>query len=63
MTTTYVVTGANGGLGEVVTRHLAATGGRVVAQAAKLIKENGGGRALVSICAAGGQGVTAIIEG
>ncbi|MGV7637337.1 KR domain-containing protein, partial [Mycobacterium kansasii] len=30
MTTTYVVTGANGGLGEVVTRHLAATGGRVV---------------------------------
>ena len=41
----------------------AATGGRVVAQAAKLIKENGGGRALVSICAAGGQGVTAIIEG
>lgn len=41
----------------------AATGGRIVAQTAKLIKENGGGRALVSICAAGGQGVTAIIEG
>ena len=41
----------------------AATGGRIVAQAAKQIKENGGGRALVSICAAGGQGVTAIIEG
>ncbi|MDL9946629.1 acetyl-CoA C-acetyltransferase [Gordonia sp. ABSL11-1] len=41
----------------------AATGGRIVAQAAKTIKANGGGRALVSICAAGGQGVTAIIEG
>ncbi len=41
----------------------AATGGRIVASAAKMIKENGGGRALVSICAAGGQGITAIIEG
>ncbi|GAB92449.1 acetyl-CoA C-acetyltransferase [Gordonia rhizosphera] len=41
----------------------AATGGRIVAQAAKTLKENGGGRALISICAAGGQGVTAIIEG
>ena len=41
----------------------AATGGRIVAQAAKQIAENGGGRALISICAAGGQGVTAIIEG
>jgi acetyl-CoA C-acetyltransferase len=40
----------------------AATGGRIVAQAAKQVKENGGGRALISICAAGGQGVTAIIE-
>jgi len=40
----------------------AATGGRIVAQTAKQIKENGGGRALISICAAGGQGVTAIIE-
>ena len=29
----------------------------------KQIKENGGGRALISICAAGGHGVTAIIEG
>ena len=34
-----------------------------VAQAAKQIAENGGGRALICICAAGGQGVTAIIEG
>ncbi len=41
----------------------AATGGRIIAQAAKQINENGGGRALVSICAAGGQGVTAIVEG
>lgn len=41
----------------------AATGGRIVAQTAKMIRENGGGRALISICAAGGQGVTAIIEG
>ncbi|MBT0567460.1 acetyl-CoA C-acetyltransferase [Williamsia sp. CHRR-6] len=40
----------------------AATGGRIVPQTAKLLHENGGGRALVSICAAGGQGVTAIIE-
>ncbi|ALG87043.1 acetyl-CoA C-acetyltransferase [Gordonia phthalatica] len=41
----------------------AATGGRIIAQAAKQINANGGGRALVSICAAGGQGVTAIVEG
>ena len=41
----------------------AATGGRIVAHTAKMLKENGGGRALISICAAGGQGVVAIIEG
>lgn len=40
----------------------AATGGRIVATAAKLLNEKGGGRCLVSICAAGGQGVVAIIE-
>jgi acetyl-CoA C-acetyltransferase len=40
----------------------AATGGRILATAAKLVNENGGGRALVSICAAGGQGVVAIVE-
>jgi acetyl-CoA C-acetyltransferase len=40
----------------------AATGGRIVATAAKLLHENGSGRALVSICAAGGQGVAAILE-
>jgi acetyl-CoA C-acetyltransferase len=40
----------------------AATGGRIVANLAKLLHENGGGRGLISICAAGGQGVTAILE-
>jgi acetyl-CoA C-acetyltransferase len=40
----------------------AATGGRIVATLAKLLKEHGGGRGLISICAAGGQGVTAILE-
>ncbi|WP_349926666.1 acetyl-CoA C-acetyltransferase [Acinetobacter sp. A1-4-2] len=40
----------------------AATGGRLIATAAKLINQKGSGRVLVSICAAGGQGVTAIIE-
>jgi acetyl-CoA C-acetyltransferase len=40
----------------------AATGGRILATAAKILAENGGGRCLVSICAAGGLGVTAIIE-
>ena len=39
-----------------------ATGGRIVANAAKLLKERGTGRALISICAAGGQGVVAILE-
>ncbi|AOY87176.1 acetyl-CoA acetyltransferase [Marinobacter salinus] len=40
----------------------AATGGRIVATLAKLLEEKGGGRGLISICAAGGQGVTAILE-
>ncbi|MEU8259522.1 acetyl-CoA C-acetyltransferase [Micromonospora sp. NPDC048999] len=40
----------------------AATGGRIVATLAKLLAENGSGRGLISICAAGGQGVTAILE-
>ncbi|GGL42280.1 acetyl-CoA C-acetyltransferase [Nocardia jinanensis] len=40
----------------------AATGGRIVAQAAKQLAEKGSGRALISICAAGGQGVVAILE-
>ncbi|GAA5165820.1 acetyl-CoA C-acetyltransferase [Pseudonocardia eucalypti] len=40
----------------------AATGGRIVATLAKLLAERGSGRGLVSICAAGGQGVVAILE-
>ena len=40
----------------------AATGARVVATAAKQLAERGGGRALVSICTAGGMGVVAILE-
>jgi acetyl-CoA C-acetyltransferase len=40
----------------------AATGARIVATAAKLLKEKGGGRALISVCTAGGMGVTAILE-
>ena len=40
----------------------AATGGRILATAAKLLHEQGSGRALISICAAGGQGVVAIVE-
>ena len=40
----------------------AATGGRIVAGLAKELSERGGGRGLISICAAGGQGVVAILE-
>lgn len=40
----------------------AATGGRIIATAAKILKEKGQGRILISICTAGGMGVAAIIE-
>jgi acetyl-CoA C-acetyltransferase len=40
----------------------AATGGRILMTLAKLLKQNGSGRGVISICAAGGQGVTAILE-
>jgi acetyl-CoA C-acetyltransferase len=41
----------------------AATGGRIVATLAKLLHEKGApARGLISICAAGGQGVVAILE-
>jgi acetyl-CoA C-acetyltransferase len=40
----------------------AATGGRILATAAKLLAEKGSGRALISICAASGQGITAVLE-
>lgn len=40
----------------------AATGGRIVASLAKQLSQKGSGRGLISICAAGGQGVVAILE-
>ena len=40
----------------------AATGARIVATLAKQLAERGSGRGLISICAAGGMGVTAILE-
>src|SRR5699024_11834844 len=40
----------------------AATGGRIIATTAKHLKTTGKKRSLVSICAAGGQGLTAIVE-
>jgi acetyl-CoA C-acetyltransferase len=40
----------------------AATGARLVATLAKLLEEKGRGRGLISICTAGGMGVTAILE-
>jgi len=47
----------------VATGHpFAATGPRILATLAKLLEEKGAGRGLISICAAGGQGVTAIVE-
>ncbi len=47
----------------VATGHpFAATGPRIIANLAKLLEQKGNGRGLISICAAGGQGVTAILE-
>ena len=40
----------------------AATGARIVATLARQLAERGSGRGLISICAAGGMGVTAILE-
>lgn len=40
----------------------AATGGRIVATAGKILKEKGKGRILISICTAGGMGVAGIVE-
>ncbi len=40
----------------------AATGARIIATMAKLLHENGSGRGLISVCTAGGMGVTAIME-
>jgi acetyl-CoA C-acetyltransferase len=41
----------------------AATGGRIVAGLAKALHERGSGRGAISICAAAGQGVVAMLEG
>jgi acetyl-CoA C-acetyltransferase len=40
----------------------AATGARILAALAKQLEERGSGRGLISICTAGGMGVTAILE-
>ena len=40
----------------------AATGARIIGTLAKLLAERGGRRGLISICTAGGMGVTAILE-
>jgi len=40
----------------------AATGARIVGTMAKLLAENGSGRGLISVCTAGGMGVSAIME-
>lgn len=40
----------------------AATGGRIVGSAAKMLAHKGNGRVLISICTAGGMGVAAILE-
>lgn len=40
----------------------AATGARIIATMAKLLHEKGSGRGLISVCTAGGMGVTAIME-
>jgi acetyl-CoA C-acetyltransferase len=49
--------------GSVALGHpFAATGARIVATLAKLLATRGGKRGLISICTAGGMGVTAILE-
>jgi acetyl-CoA C-acetyltransferase len=49
--------------GSVAVGHpFAATGARIVASLAKLLAERGSGRGLISVCTAGGMGVTAIME-
>jgi acetyl-CoA C-acetyltransferase len=49
--------------GSVAVGHpFAATGARIVATLGKLLAERGSGRGLISVCTAGGMGVTAILE-
>ena len=40
----------------------AATGARIIATLARMLEQKGAGRGLISICTAGGMGVTAILE-
>ena len=40
----------------------AATGSRILASLAKILEERGSGRGMISVCTAGGMGVTAIVE-
>lgn len=40
----------------------AATGGRIIGVMAKLLNKKGSGKGFISICAAGGQGITMILE-
>ena len=48
--------------GSLATGHpFAATGGRLVASLAKALDERGSGRGVISVCAAGGQGVVAVL--
>ncbi len=49
--------------GSVAIGHpFAATGTRILASLTKLLRERGRGRGLISVCTAGGMGVTAIVE-
>ncbi len=49
--------------GSVAIGHpFAATGTRILAALAKMLSSNGGGRGLISVCTAGGMGVTCILE-
>jgi acetyl-CoA C-acetyltransferase len=49
--------------GSVAVGHpFAATGARIVGTLAKLLAVRGSGRGLISVCTAGGMGVTAIME-
>ena len=40
----------------------AATGARIIGALAKMLAEKGSGRGLISVCTAGGMGVSAILE-
>jgi acetyl-CoA C-acetyltransferase len=49
--------------GSVAIGHpFAATGARLLATLAKMLNEKASGRGLISVCTAGGMGVTAIVE-